>query len=363
MPDRKLLLVAGTGRSGTSTFVGVAQRHGFHVPRPEVEADESNPRGFGEPRWVVDLHSRLLRAARVQVADSRPAAWAAAGGAVDGEVRGRVREWLTGHLEVSDRLVVKDPRMLWFLPLWQGVADDLGVATSYVTMLRPAPETVGSRRTYYNRGLEDPHGIASWLNLMAGTEHATRGRPRSVVRYHDLLDDWSPAIDRVWRRNRLGDGPESAPPAPSEDPGDFIDPGLRRMRSTWTDLALPERLGGLAVEAAECLDLLAATPPGVDDDPALLARLDATRSGYADYYAECESVAHSSIVAARTPARSQPRAAPVPGRIPLDPGWPSEPRGRVVEVAGRAAARVPESVRRRVPARWRARLKRAIDRS
>ena len=37
---------------------GILGQLGFHIPQPEVQADDTNPRGFGEPRWVVDFHSR-----------------------------------------------------------------------------------------------------------------------------------------------------------------------------------------------------------------------------------------------------------------------------------------------------------------
>lgn len=331
MPDRNLVLVAGTGRSGTSTLVGLLRRHGFHVPEPEVAPDDSNPRGFGEPQWVVELHGRLLRQGKVQVADSRPAAWGMAAEVANDETRGKVRRWLEEQYQVADRLVVKDPRSLWFLPLWTEVATELGVEASFVTMLRPPPETVGSRRTHYNRGLEDPHGIASWLNLMTGTEHATRGHPRAFVRYHDLLDDWAPALDRLWRRTGLGE----TPPTASEDPGAFIDPGLRRARLTWDDLELPDRLQALAAEASDCLDELA-TGEG-DEDPALLARLDDARTSYAAYYAEAESVAHSSVIAARQAARSAPPRAPRPTPSSTAQPWP-ERRG--------FAARLKQRVRR-----------------
>ena len=70
--QRSLVLVAGSGRSGTSLFTGILQRLGFLVPQPEVPADETNPRGFAESQWVVDFHTKLLREARVQVADARP---------------------------------------------------------------------------------------------------------------------------------------------------------------------------------------------------------------------------------------------------------------------------------------------------
>ncbi len=72
---RKVLFVAGAGRSGTSTMAGLMQILGLHVPQPEVVADETNPKGFGEPRWVVDHHDRLLKEAVVQVSDARPEAW------------------------------------------------------------------------------------------------------------------------------------------------------------------------------------------------------------------------------------------------------------------------------------------------
>ncbi|MBU1802133.1 MAG: hypothetical protein KKA97_07855 [Actinobacteria bacterium] len=72
---RTVLFVAGAGRSGTSTMAGLMQILGLHVPRPEVPADASNPKGFSEPQWVVDHHDRLLAEANVQVSDARPEAW------------------------------------------------------------------------------------------------------------------------------------------------------------------------------------------------------------------------------------------------------------------------------------------------
>ena len=52
----QLLLVVGVGRSGTSLIAGMLGQIGFQLPQPEVKADDTNPRGFGEPRWVVDFH-------------------------------------------------------------------------------------------------------------------------------------------------------------------------------------------------------------------------------------------------------------------------------------------------------------------
>ena len=72
---RRVVFVVGSGRSGTSTMSGALQTLGMHVPQPEVQADDTNPKGFGEPQWVVDFHDELLKRCNVQVSDARPSAW------------------------------------------------------------------------------------------------------------------------------------------------------------------------------------------------------------------------------------------------------------------------------------------------
>ncbi len=109
---RKVLFVAGAGRSGTSTLSGLMQLMGLHVPQPEVVPDESNPKGFGEPAWVVEHHDRLLKDAGVQVSDARPDAWFETGRVSTREPeRIRTAEWLDGHFAEGNELVVKDPRL------------------------------------------------------------------------------------------------------------------------------------------------------------------------------------------------------------------------------------------------------------
>jgi hypothetical protein len=102
-----LLMIVGSGRSGTSVLAGAMQRLGFHVPEPEVKADDSNPRGFGEPQWVVDFHNDLLPRLGVQVSDARPSAWTrSAEAAFRLEPRRMLRDWLAAEFATSRQLVV-----------------------------------------------------------------------------------------------------------------------------------------------------------------------------------------------------------------------------------------------------------------
>ena len=283
VPDGpRLVLVVGTGRSGTSTLTGVLHRLGYVVPGPEVAADASNPRGFGEPAWVVERHDALLARAGVHVA-------------ADPRERARAARWLARHLAGGDRLVVKDPRLAWFLPLWVGAAAEVGVAPAYVSMLRPPAEVVGSRRARYNPRLEDAHGVAGWLNMVLGTEAATRGEPRAFVRYHALLGDWRHEVARL--ESDLGLRVDAGDPGAVDA---FVEPALRRERAD--ELDLPAPLAALARDAWAAL---------AEPEPPL-AELDRIRTAYADDYRAGAAVTRSSVIAAaprrdpRTPWSRRP---------------------------------------------------------
>ena len=58
-----LVLVTGTGRSGTSTISGTLHHLGLAVPGPFLGANKSNPKGFFESTWAVEFHQKIARAA------------------------------------------------------------------------------------------------------------------------------------------------------------------------------------------------------------------------------------------------------------------------------------------------------------
>lgn len=291
---RKVVLVAGSGRSGTSTFAGILRELGLHIPQPEVAADETNPKGFAEPRWVVDFHDELLARVHVAVSDARPQAWVDTGRLCEREpLRARLTTWLEEQFAEADELVVKDPRLSWFLDLWRASAVGAGAEPVFVTMLRPPPEVAKSKQQYYNKRMADAHAIAGWVNMMLSTERLTRGTGRVYVRYQDLIDDWASVVLPLGERLGLA-GIRGASPDAVQRANGFVDPSLRRLQPAWDDLDLPAELREMAEEAWRILDLLAD-----DDGDAHHAALDALAGRYAGYYAAAEAVARSSIVSAR----------------------------------------------------------------
>ena len=297
-PDapKRLVLVVGQGRSGTSLFSGILSRMGFNVPQPEVKADKTNPRGFGEPRWVVNFHTRLMRAGRVTVFDSRYMAWEGlAEVAGDERVVEELRSWLAVQFVGIDNVVVKDPRNVWFLPLWSRCAADLGVRTAFATMLRHPTEVVASARASYGTWQNDTSRAASWVNVMLHSEYGTRGSKRAFIRYEDLIEDWPREISRC---GDLLDVPWLAGVDPSRHPevDAFVDPALRRSPRGWEAVQVRPDLRAMCEQVWDGLSALA-DPAGDSEDAR--AKLDAARDAYIDFYSAAEAVAQSSVTAVK----------------------------------------------------------------
>ena len=323
--DRSLVLVLGPGRSGTSTMAGVLAHSGYVVPEP-IGADETNPLGFFESAWVVEFHSVHLRRRGVDTLDTDPAALPLMSRvATSPAARTQLRAWLEPRLEEHRRLVIKDPRLVWFKDLWVDVARDLGVEPGFVVMLRHPAEVSASRNTYY--GLRELAAVAGWTNVALLTELITRGGPRCFVSFPLLTAGWRTEIERVERDLGLVLTPgRDVVPHPVDA---FIDPGLRRMAADWSDGAVPVALRDLAERAHGCLSGLTLGPDSARVDP---EQLDELRADYAALHAEALELVHSSLRRARQDARRKAlRSAHAPAEqpAPVRPGESSSLLGRI----------------------------------
>ena len=319
-----LLLVAGSDRHGTSVFTGIVQRLGFHVPQPEVRADDTSLRGFAESQWIVDFHTRLLKSARVQTCDGRPAAWAkTARVALARSVRRQLESWLRSQFRQADSIVITDPRLPWFLSLWRQCAEDLGAGPRFATVLRHPAVTGATGRSHRTWGA-DVNRATAWLNQVLFTERATRGAPRVFVRYEDLFEDWARTIGRVGKALDLA-AIRDASWTSMVRAEQFVDRTSSRSGQNRDALDLPASLSRLSDEVWELACRLA-DEEGSDSQP-VIERLDAARATYIDLYEEAEAIAQSSVWAAEREAQQR--------------------------ISPRVARMVPRRVRHKVPLAWR----------
>jgi hypothetical protein len=255
----------------------------------------------------------------------------------EGLVR-QVRGWLGKQFREADHIVIKDPRLSWFLPLWRRSADEVGAALRVATVLRHPAAVVDSKQRYYGAWQGDVSRTAGWLNQMLFTERATREMNRAFVRYEDLLDDWPRVVGRVAETLGLTAITE-APTSRLRDAHDFVDRGLSRSRTDWPgDLSMPAALREQADAVWELMSELAER-----DEADLRERLDGARARYIEFYGEAETIAQSSIRAARDGSGPRDRSA----------------SAKAIRVVSR---KVPQRYKQKLPPHWRTRILRILHR-
>ncbi|MGA7149708.1 MAG: hypothetical protein WBX17_14630 [Microbacterium sp.] len=296
---KKLVIVTGSGRSGTSSVAGTLKRFGFKIPQPEVETDERNPRGYYEPLWVAEFHKHWLNSISVRTIDSRPHAGEVAMADVTPEREEELRSWLAdelGRYADGEVVVVKETRAYWVYPLWQRVAAATSAHLVSLTMLRHPTQVVRSRDSAYLTGrpdelrtMRETTNVAAWMNSVFVTERATRDNPRAFVPYYDLISDWRAAMTRACEQIDVDPG-DLAAPHPVDD---FITSSLNRSSDAWDGLAVPADLRELAEQTWTAANVLVEKP----FDEAAMAELDRLAAEYAELYTVAAAIASDDAAA------------------------------------------------------------------
>lgn len=320
--DRRitLVLVTGAGRSGTSSVAGTLKRMGLHLPQPEIEADERNPLGYYEPKWVADFHKYFLNAIPVRTIDTRPEAGELAMAEVSPAREAELRDWLEAEVDPLPEgtvVVIKETRAYWVYPLWRRVCADLGVRLTSLTMVRHPTQVVRSRDTAYLseqseqfRRMREATNVAAWMNSLYETERITRGNPRAFVAYVDLLADWRTTITRACGQLGIDPGDLSSP-----HPVDrFLTTALNRSGDTWDGLDVPPLLVGLAERTWAGAVSLVDHP----ESDATRTDLDLLRHEYVDLFNLSAAVAHDETMARMAAVRKKLKARLVVKQERLD---------------------------------------------
>jgi hypothetical protein len=310
--DRRLVLVSGAGRSGTSTVAGALKYLGYHVPPPELGANDANPRGYFEPRWAINFHKRLLNRAGVHTMDARPDAPLEMNAAIRRPAfRRQLRGWLSDAFEQSPQVVVKDPRAFWARDLCLEAAAKSEAEASFLTMLRHPAEVVGSRDAYYmagkareQRAAREISHLAGWINATLINEYTSRGHRRAFLQYEDLLADWRGSMSAI--SDTLDLQIPTAQFTGTHHPiDDFIDVSLHRVHVTWQDMVVPEHLEQLA---GDVWSLLTSQRTAVGEfDEATMTALDQLRERYRALYLDAVALSHDEIQAVIRRTRRETR--------------------------------------------------------
>lgn len=194
----RLLFILGMHRSGTSALVRTLNLMGWQLPKNLLAANQDNPFGYWEPKSVVDFNNRVLQCVDRHWADPKPlpANWMA-GLPIDLDANAAaevLRSELYGAGELAARrgLVIKDPRLSLTFPLWLDASEQCGFEPTCLIVCRNPLEVYRSLQS--RDQLTRDHALQLWLSNMLEAERTTRGIPRGVINYDDLLADWRKAL-------------------------------------------------------------------------------------------------------------------------------------------------------------------------
>lgn len=215
---------------------------------PPQEAE--NPRGYWEPRWLMDLNDEIL--AKLDTVWWRPMTaepgWERR---PDFEpLRRRARELLHEKFSSEQLWGWKEVRTTLTLPFWRELVPD----ARYVICLRNPADAISSFQRRPNPSLPIDVWGELWMEYTARALDQTRDSPRLLVFYEDLLRNPREQIARLASFIGVAAPEEARVQKMLEE----IDPGIRHHSTSSMELAVAwgiastTRMLFLALRAAHC---------------------------------------------------------------------------------------------------------------
>jgi hypothetical protein len=220
-PLRRVLLVLGMHRSGTSALAEMLCQQGFQAPHNPDAGDANNPTGYWEPRQLRAFHNSLLESAQSSWEDPllpvlpwQPQNLMAS--------LADLEQALADDFPAADSqavALIKDPRQCRLLPLWMALFEQRSFQVAVVLAVRQ-PEAVAASMVNRDQ-LPVDRALLLWLSHTLEAERATRQLPRQMLSYEQLLQNPAAAVQRC---QQLAGLPITTPSA--DLLGEWIRPGL-----------------------------------------------------------------------------------------------------------------------------------------
>lgn len=281
--ERTAILVLGMHRSGTSAVTRVLSLLGATLPERLMPKAEGNPVGYFEPMEIVSIHERLLASADTEWSDwgAFPREWYRS--ASRAAFQAELTEAVTRNYGDDGLFLVKDPRLLRFVPLWRDLLTVLRVRPAAVLPFRNPIEVALSLKR--RDGFPQEHGFLLWLRHVLDAELHSRDLVRAFVSYDRLLEQKRMATYGLIESLPF-DWPRKTSAA-FDEIAHFLDGKLRRNTASRDDLSLlagiPEPVRA-AFRAYERLELDPYDRAAMTDLDAVRAEFDRTTGIMADTF-------------------------------------------------------------------------------
>ena len=230
--NKKLIVVLGMHRSGTSAITRGLQVLGANLGNALIPPGFDNPKGFWEDKDVLRINEALL--IELQSDYDRVGLLEIDMGyrsPVISELENDAQSVLTKKFAYVDLFAIKDPRLARLLPFWQRVFVGAGLSVAYVIALRN-PLSVADSLSLRN-GFDPAKSSQLWHEHVLTAIHYTQGQQRVVVDYDQMLADPATEFRRISSQLHIG---TISPKEINEYQENFLDVGLRHTHYTRNDV-------------------------------------------------------------------------------------------------------------------------------
>jgi len=193
--SRVAVVVLGMHRSGTSALARLFSLLGCALPSHLLGANDTQVHGHWESDAIRAFNDEVLAAAGRGWNDwlAIDAGWYASPIGADFIARGVTL--VEAEFSAAPMIVLKDPRICRLWPLWHAILVRTGYAPRIIMPLRNPLEVAKS--LHVRDGFDQAYSSLLWLRHVLDAESATRGLPRLVSSYGELLDEWVRLVDRA----------------------------------------------------------------------------------------------------------------------------------------------------------------------
>jgi hypothetical protein len=192
---RQAILVLGMHRSGTSALTRALSLLGAALPKHVARATPSNEAGHWEPERLVHLHDEMLGEAGDRWDNWRAFDPSALGAARFAHYKAEIAHIIAAEYDEAPLILIKDPRICRFVPLYQDVLGSLGIEPRLVLVHRNPLAVMKSLQA--RDGMTPGFAALVWLRHVLDVELATRDKTRVVVSYENLLDHPAEVLRRI----------------------------------------------------------------------------------------------------------------------------------------------------------------------
>ena len=249
MDARRVIIVIGAGRSGTSTITRGIGALGAELGDNLKPGSPKNPKGFFEDLELLDINQRLHKVFGLTTtgSDVRFEDATLYGSSAVSALRQEARGIIEQRFGTCALWAFKSGGILRLLPFWLQLFSELDMQTNWVLALRH-PAKVAKSRARLNplRGMQDKSDF-EWLSRVVPYLHLLQSEPWCVLEYDDLLQQ---PREELYRVARCLDIPvvESVERSVETFATEFINPKLQHHTSVDSACVNP-----LALEAYSAL--------------------------------------------------------------------------------------------------------------